>query len=58
MKNNTIKLLLLEFEKSADKINKAFRDDKITDEEYGTTLEALIANYDYKIREHIRKGIV
>jgi len=56
MKNNTIKLLLIDFTNSSDKISEAFRNDKITKEEYSATYEALLENYDHKIKEQIRKG--
>jgi len=56
MKNNTIKLLLIDFTNSSDKISEEFRNDKITKEEYSTTYEALLENYDLKIKEQIRKG--
>jgi hypothetical protein len=56
MKNNIIKSLLMDFFTSSDKLNRAYHNDDITIEEYGATLEAIIANYDLKIREQIRKG--
>jgi len=56
MKNNTIKLLLIDFEKSAQNISNAFITDAITKEEYSTAYEALLENYDHKIKEQIRKG--
>ena len=58
MKNSIIKLLLLQFTQSADKLDKAFKENDITSEEYSKELEILIENYDYKIREQIRKGAV